>query len=141
MIPSINIYSATAVYVQIENSIQFSIASGEIKAGDQLPSVRQMSETLGINPNTVAKSYRDLEVMGLLYTRRGMGVYVNKGVQGRCRERCNAMIAQKLHEVTQEAKAAGMSKKEVGTVVGKSFAIDSSPYGETPQSLLSLAKK
>ena len=141
MIPSINIYSATAVYVQIENAIQFSIASGELKATDRLPSVRQMSETLGINPNTVAKAYRDLEVMGLLYTRRGMGVFVNKGVQGRCRARCATMIAEKLHEVTQEAKASGMSKKDVANVVNKSFSIDASPYGETPKALLALAKK
>jgi len=140
MLPSINIFSATAVYIQIENAVQFAIAAGELKAGDQLPSVRQMSETLGVNPNTVAKSYRDLEVMGLLYTRRGMGVYVNKGIRGRCQERCGTMIVKKLHEITQEAKAAGMSKKEVGVVVNKSFRIDASPYSETPKELLALSK-
>lgn len=140
MIPSINIYSTVAVYVQIENEIRFSIASGKIKAGDRLPSVREMSEALGVNPNTVAKSYRDLEVMGLLYTRRGMGVFVNKGVRGKCRESCGVQITKKLHEVTQEAKAAGLKKGEIAAVVSKSFASDSSPYSEIPKDILALAK-
>ena len=140
MIPSINIYSTVAVYVQIENEIRFAIASGKLKSGDQLPSVRQMSETLGVNPNTVAKSYRDLEVMGLLYTRRGMGVYINKGIQAKCRDSCGRQITEKLHEVTQEAKAAGLSKKEITSIVSKSFALDSSPYSEIPKSILALAK-
>ena len=140
MISSINIYSTVAVYVQIENEIRFAIASGKLKSGDQLPSVRQMSETLGINPNTVAKSYRDLEVMGLLYTRRGMGVYVNKGVRLKCRDSCGMQITAKLHEVTQEAKAAGLNKREIAAVVSKSFASDSSPYSEIPKDILALAK-
>ncbi len=140
MVPSVNIFSSVAVYAQIENEIRFSIASGKLKADDRLPSVREMSETLGINPNTVAKAYRDLEVMGLVYTRRGMGVYINKGVQATCRESCGLQIAQKLHEVTQEAKASGLAKKEIAAVVTKSFAVDGSPYSEVPAHILALAK-
>ena len=81
MLEKVNIRSNVAVYLQIENHVQFAIASGELKPGDQLPSVRELSERLKINPNTVAKSYRDLEVMGYLYTRRGMGVFINKDIQ------------------------------------------------------------
>ena len=140
MVPSVNIHSSVAVYAQIENEIRFAIASGRLKFEDRLPSGRQMSETLGVNPNTVAKAYRDLEVMGLLYTRRGMGVYVNKGVQANCQESCGIQIAEKLHEVTQEAKAAGMNKKEIAAVVAKSFAVDGSPYLEVPKDIIALAK-
>lgn len=140
MLPSINISSSVAVYVQIENEIRFAIASGKLKTSDRLPSVREMSETLGVNPNTVAKSYRDLEVMGLLYTRRGMGVYINKGVQAKCRESCGTQITAKLHEVTQEAMAAGLNRKEIAAVVTKSFAVDASPYSEIPKDILALAK-
>ena len=94
MLTSVNIYSSVAVYTQIENEVQFAIASGKLKEGDQLPSVRELSERVKVNPTTIAKAYRDLEVMGLLYTRRGMGVYINKGVQKACRERCAARIVQ-----------------------------------------------
>lgn len=140
MLSSIDINSSVAVYVQIENHVQFAIASGRLKAGDQLPSVRELSERLGVNPNTVAKAYRDLEVMGLLYTRRGMGVFVNKGIEGKCREDCRKRIIGRMHEVVAEAKAAGMSKGEVQEVAEKSFASDAGPYSATPNNLAALAK-
>lgn len=140
MLSSIDIHSSVAVYVQIENHVQFAIASGRLKPGDQLPSVRELSERLGVNPNTVAKAYRDLEVMGLLYTRRGMGVFVNKNIEGKCREDCRRRIIGRLHEVVAEAKAAGMVRKEILDVVEASAALDVSPYGETPASLNALAK-
>ena len=140
MIPSIDIHSSVAVYVQIENHVQFAIASGRLKPGDQLPSVRELSERLGVNPNTVAKAYRDLEVMGLLYTRRGMGVFVNKNIESKCGEECRRRIISRLHEVVAEAKSAGMSRKEVLGIIEASLAIDATPYGETPASLTALAK-
>lgn len=141
MLASIDIHSSVAVYVQIENHIQFAISSGQLKPGDQLPSVRELSERLGVNPNTVAKAYRDLEVMGLLYTRRGMGVFINKGIEAKCREECRRKIIMRLHEVVAESKASGMSKKEITEVLDKSLATDASPYGETPNTILALAKK
>jgi len=141
MLSSIDIDSSVAVYVQIENHIQFAISSGDLKPGDQLPSVRELSERLGVNPNTVAKAYRDLEVMGLLYTRRGMGVFVNKGVEARCREDCWKRIIGRMHEVVTEAKAAGMGIKEIEEVVSKSCAADAGPYAPTPTAVTALAKK
>jgi len=140
MLSSIDINSSVAVYVQIENHVQFAISSGRLKAGDQLPSVRELSERLNVNPNTVAKAYRDLEVMGLLYTRRGMGVFVNKGVEAKCREECRKRIIGRLHEVVAEAKAAGMSNREISEVVDKSYQSDAGPYSSTPNSLAALAK-
>lgn len=140
MLSSIDINSSVAVYVQIENHVQFAISSGRLKAGDQLPSVRELSERLNVNPNTVAKAYRDLEVMGLLYTRRGMGVFVNKGVEAKCREECRKRIIGRLHEVVAEAKAAGMSNREISDVVDKSYQSDTGPYSSTPNSLAALAK-
>jgi len=132
MIESIDVRSSVAVYVQIENHVQFAIASGRLKPGDQLPSVRELSDRLGVNPNTVAKSYRDLEVMGLLYTRRGMGVFVNKNIEGKCREDCRKRIIARMYEAVAEAKASGMSRKEVVEIVEASLALDVSPYTETP---------
>ena len=141
MLASIDIHSSVAVYTQIENHVQFAIASGKLKAGDQLPSVRELSERLGVNPNTVAKAYRDLEVMGLLFTRRGTGVFVNKGVEAKCREECRKRIVARLHEVVAESKAAGMSKKDVVEIVDKSMSIESSPYSEAPAAVLALARR
>ncbi len=141
MLASIDIHSSVAVYIQIENHIQFAIASGELKPMDQLPSVRELSERLGVNPNTVAKAYRDLEVMGLLFTRRGMGVFINKGIEAKCREECRRRTLTRLHEVVSEAKASGMNKKEISSILEASLALDSSPYAEAPASIMDMAKK
>jgi GntR family transcriptional regulator len=141
MLEQVDIHSSVPVYVQIENEVQFAIASGQLKAGDQLPSVRALSDQLDVNPNTVAKSYRDLEVMGLLYTRRGMGVFINKGIENRCREETLRRVIGRLHEVVSEAKAAGMTAEDVKSITNKSYQIGASPYGATPSELLTLAKK
>lgn len=140
MLDSVNIYSSVAVYVQIENQVQFAIASGELKADDQLPTVHVLAERLKMNPNTVAKAYRDLEVMGYLYTRRGVGVFINKGVDAKCREECHKRITARLYEVTAEAKAAGVTKQDIMTIVKKCTDLDSIPYAEPPRELLALAK-
>ena len=93
-----------------------------------------------MNPNTVVKCYRDLEVMGLIYTRRGMGVFINKGIQARCKEECRKRTIARLHEVVSEAKAAGMTPREVKEAFEKSYASDAGPYAKTPRSVLALVQ-
>ncbi len=141
MLSTIDISSSVAVYVQIENHVQFAISSGYLQPGDQLPSVRELSERLDVNPNTVAKAYRDLEVMGLLFTRRGMGVFVNKGVEAKCREEVRRRVIKRMHEVVAEAKASGMGSKEILEIAEKSFGSDAGPYSSPPATLVALAKK
>jgi GntR family transcriptional regulator len=140
MLLSIDINSNVAVYVQIENQVQFAIASGKLKAGDQLPSVRELSERLSVNPNTVAKAYRDLEVMGFLYTRRGMGVFVNKGIETKCREECRKRTIERMHEIVAEAKAAGMQCDELLNIVATSYEQEGEPYADAPPEVVALAK-
>ncbi|MBI4560083.1 MAG: GntR family transcriptional regulator [Candidatus Hydrogenedentes bacterium] len=140
MFENIDIHSSVPVYEQIENHVQFGIASAQLKPGDRLPTVRELSERLGVNPNTIAKSYRDLEVMGLLTARRGMGVFVRRDIEESCRENCRRRIISRLHEAVQEAKAAGMLPKEVKEVVDKSFTLESHVYGELPEALKGLIK-
>ena len=130
-----------AVYVQIENLVQFAVASGQLKPGDQLPSIHELSQRVGVNPNTVAKAYRDLEVMGLTYTRQGMGVFIKQGIQAKCKEECRKRTIARLHEVVSEAKAAGMTAPEIRKITEQSYATKSDPYGQTPDSLLALAKQ
>jgi GntR family transcriptional regulator len=140
VLENINIHSSVPVYVQIENHVQFAVASGRLKPGDKLPSLQKLAATLKVNFNTIAKSYRDLEVMGIVYTRRGMGVFINKGAEAKCKEDCRRRIVARLHEVVAGAKAAGMSSQEVKAVCAKSYASDGDPYDETPQAVLALAR-
>ena len=67
----------TPLYHQLERSIKFAIATGRLRIGDQLPTVRQLAVELKINANTVAKVYAELEKSGVLQTRRGVGTFVH----------------------------------------------------------------
>ena len=64
------------IYRQIINQLKYMIASGRLSAGEKLPPVRRLAEQLLVNPNTVARAYRELETAGLLKTRQGSGVTV-----------------------------------------------------------------
>ncbi|HOZ45759.1 MAG TPA: GntR family transcriptional regulator [Candidatus Hydrogenedentes bacterium] len=141
MLTSVDIMSSVAVYLQIENHVQFAIASGRLKSMDRLPSVREVSQRLGVNPNTVAKAYRDLEVMGLLRTRRGMGAFISKGVEAKCREDCRRRIISRFRQVAAEAKAAGMDPIEFMEITQACLQHDGNPYGPTPSALLSLVEE
>ncbi len=67
------------IYKQIINQIKYMVASGRLSPGKKLPPVRKLAETLLINPNTVARAYRDLETLGLVQTRQGSGVCISQG--------------------------------------------------------------
>jgi GntR family transcriptional regulator len=64
------------IYQQLREQICAGIARGKLSADDRLPSVRELSQALVVNPNTIAKTYSELEREGVLYTRPGMGVFI-----------------------------------------------------------------
>jgi GntR family transcriptional regulator len=138
MLERINLQSDVAVFAQLENEVRFAIASGDLKAGDKLPTVRAVAETLRINPNTVAKAYRDLEIMGLVYARRGMGIFVKDGVEEKCQIECYREIVRKMHEVV--AEAAGFKETEIKSLAKKCFTSNTSPYDVPPNDILALVK-
>ncbi len=72
----INAADPMPLYAQLERAIRFAIATGRLRVGDQLPTVRQLAVELRINANTVAKVYAELERAGVLETRRGVGTFV-----------------------------------------------------------------
>jgi GntR family transcriptional regulator len=129
---SVNLDSPIAVYVQIENQIQFAIASGRIKPGFTLPSVREMSQILDVNPNTVTKAYRDLELLELVHTRRGVGVTIAEKAPKICRDRTRPMVKQHLVDAVSECLACGISESEVRNIVENTISSGTQPY-ESPK--------
>ncbi|MEK6281107.1 MAG: GntR family transcriptional regulator [Acidobacteriota bacterium] len=73
----INPANPTPLYAQLTRAIQFAIATGKLRIGEQLPTVRQMAVDLKINANTVAKVYLELERTGIVETRRGVGTFIS----------------------------------------------------------------
>ena len=63
------------IYLQIVNQVKYLVASGRLKAGDELPPIRVLADQLLVNPNTVARAYRELETAGIVEKRRTAGTY------------------------------------------------------------------
>lgn len=81
--------SAVPVYEQLRRGIIMGIVSGRLEPGEKLPSIRELAASLKINPNTVARAYRQLEEEGVVRARRGLGVYVSElpeGLEGKRRD-------------------------------------------------------
>ncbi len=70
----------TPYYVQVVSQVKFLVASGRLEPGQQLPPVRKLAEQLTLNPNTIARAYRELEAEGVVTSKRGSGVFVASGV-------------------------------------------------------------
>jgi|SRR5688572_6687273 len=83
MILRLNPSSGIPLYLQLIEQIKHAIETEAIRAGEQLPSVRRMAEDLVINPNTVAKVFRELERTGVIEVRHGAGAYVRSSVVSR----------------------------------------------------------
>lgn len=64
------------IYLQVMHIIKQDIVTGQLKAGDKMPSSREMSQKLGLNFNTVARVYKELEMEGIVYTKRGLGTFI-----------------------------------------------------------------
>jgi len=137
LLSTINPDSNVSVYVQLENLIHFGIASGKLTAKDRLPPARELAEKLEINMNTVSKAYRDLVVLGLLSTRRGLGVFINEGIEDQCRKFCRKTIVSHIHESVAEAMTAGFAHTEILEIVNKVLSEQPTPYGKIPESLVS----
>jgi GntR family transcriptional regulator len=90
------------LYAQLEQTIRFAIATGKLRAGEQLPTVRQLAVDLRVNANTVAKVYAELERAGVLETKRGVGTFVSENhkhsVSRDERKRLRDLIARFIEE-------------------------------------------
>ena len=89
--------SGVPLYLQLIEQVKHSIETGALRAGEQLPSVRQMAEELVINPNTVARAYRELEHEGIIDLKHGSGAFIRGSIVPR------AKLMQKAHAVVKSA--------------------------------------
>jgi GntR family transcriptional regulator len=110
---ALDLHSGVPVYRQIIDQVRSGVASGSLSAGDQLPTVRQLAVDLAINPNTVLRAYRELELGGLLETHQGTGTFVaNKKVEKNSAER-DRRLTQMAGEFAARAGAAGFTLEDL----------------------------
>jgi GntR family transcriptional regulator len=110
---TIDTKSGVPFYRQIIEQVKFGIARGVLKPGDRLPTVRQLAVDLSINPNTVIRAYRELEIERLLDTQQGSGTFVgDKNPEIDAIER-RRMLDQILTELLARASGYGFTLDEV----------------------------
>jgi GntR family transcriptional regulator len=105
------------IYGRIADLIRFSVASGAVEAGGMVPSVRELSKRLGVNPNTVARAYRDLQAEGLLGAVRGTGLRVTEEAPERCREARRAFVRARLRGAIQEALRSDLDPEQIEAIL------------------------
>jgi len=106
-------HSGMPVYRQIIDQIMGGIATGAVKAGDQLPTVRQLAVDLAINPNTVIRAYRELEIRGMLETQQGTGTFISHQKVQRDEVERQRKLSQIAGEFAARAGAAGFTIEEL----------------------------
>lgn len=113
--------SGVPIYLQIVEQVKRSVALGILQAGEQLPTVKQLALDLTVNPNTVARAYRDLERDSVIETAPGRGSFVRDGGTMDSARSAAADVARgALSVALREAKAVGLSRREVRELVAES---------------------
>ena len=110
---SIDSKSGVPFYRQIIEQTKFAIARGDLQPGDRLPTVRQLAVDLSINPNTVIRAYRELEIGGVLDTQQGSGTFVSDRPPDVDQLERQRMLDQIVTEMLARASAYGLSLDDV----------------------------
>ncbi|HPF88755.1 MAG TPA: GntR family transcriptional regulator [Candidatus Limiplasma sp.] len=110
----------TPIYEQIIEQTELLIASGVLKPGDQLPSVRALSEMLSANPNTLQKAYAELERAGITTSAPGNGRYIGKDAKSLIRERMMTLLGD-IEHLSAKLQIAGIEKQLAIAAVEKGY--------------------
>src|ERR1700734_2656858 len=111
--PKLDLRSGVPVYRQIIDQVRAGIGAGTLAAGDQLPTVRQLAVDLAINPNTVLRAYRELELGGMLETHQGTGTFISEKKINRNNAERERQLGQLAGEFAARAGAAGFTVEDL----------------------------
>jgi GntR family transcriptional regulator len=109
----LDLHSGVPVYRQLIDQVRGGVASGSLSAGDQLPTVRQLAVDLAINPNTVLRAYRELELGGLLETHQGTGTFVAKKKVEKNEAERERQLTQMAGEFAARAGTVGFTVEDL----------------------------
>ena len=131
---SINTTAGVPIYQQLIEQICSAIARGRLSADERLPSVREMSHTLVVNPNTVARAYTELEREGTLYTRPGLGVFVSRSRPAMPKKVRRERLMHSIDQFLVAAVHLGCENAEVLELVDERMKQFQWPSSKTPAS-------
>ncbi len=115
-------HDGLAIYDQIVRQVKFAVAGGLLRPGELVPSVRELARELTINPNTIARAYRQLQDDRVLDAVRGTGLEVAVGARERCRAERLKLIRVRLRQVLTEARQSRLEPRELRELVEKELS-------------------
>ena len=122
MLLHVDARNGLAVYEQIVRQVKFAVAEGAVRSGELVPSVRELARDLAINPNTVARAYRELQDDGVLESVRGMGLSVAAAAKRQCQAERTKLIRARIRSVLEEARSSGLEAADVENLLQAELA-------------------
>jgi len=107
------------IYLQIVNQVKYLAASGRLVPGEELPPIRVLAERLVVNPNTVARAYRELEAAGVVEKRRTAGTFVSEAGSPLARRERIKILTERVDALLAEARQLGIGVNEVVELIGR----------------------
>lgn len=114
----IDLRSPVPIYDQIKAGLRGLVAKGLLKPGDQAPSIRNLAASLKVNPNTVARAFRELAQEGFLQSQRGDGAYISQAARQQAQERLGS-IRLGLLDAFRHARRAGLAWEDIDLLAQK----------------------
>ncbi len=111
-----------AIYDQIVRQVKFAVASDALRPGNLVPSVRELARDLTVNPNTVARAYRELQADKVLQALRGTGLEITPSAPKKCLADRAALIRGRLRSVLAEARQSGLPADEIRSLTEQELA-------------------
>ena len=105
------------IFEQVAQQIKFAIAAGTVRQNEMIPSVRDLSRQLAINPNTVVRAYRLLQDEEILVPRRGIGLVVTEHAQKECQKQRKAIFQQRFETFLDDAARSRLSTEELNEIL------------------------
>ena len=118
----LNAADSRPIYGQIADRVKFAVAAGVLRPGELVPSVRELSKQLVVNPNTVARAYRELQNEGLLEPVRGTGLQVAEGAVERCRQARSEFVRDRIRGAFEEARRTELNLAEIEAILHEEWA-------------------
>jgi GntR family transcriptional regulator len=112
-------HDGVPIYLQIVNQVKLLIASGRLSPSEELPAIRNLAEQLRVNPNTVARAYRELENAGIVEKKRTAGTYVSETGPRLSKEECLRILTERIDALIAEAKQMDFTTDEVLNLIRK----------------------
>ena len=129
---NITTHDKVPIYLQVVNQIKYQVAAGRLAAGEELPPIRVLAEKLVVNPNTIARAYRELEAAGIVEKRRTAGTYVSDQGSPLARRERMKILTDRIDTLLAEASQMNVGLDDVVKLLNQRNAVLSASRAKEP---------